>query len=222
MFKRFIAFIMALMMIGCTAALAAEYPCEGIANASSVRVRKKAASSGAQVTTLKKGETVQVLGETVKNNGDIWYQVETEKGKKGYVLGDYLSIPETALIEAAESSENAVMMKLTVKAHCSDYNSVGNNWTQYYEWNGIQAQDGKAEGYVAPDVELIVYTRVREQDQKPDTTMETTSYIPTAEDMENGFVITQKIKVTENNGKFKDHSAYWTVTFTFEPIEKEL
>ena len=218
MFKRFVAFIMALMM-GCAAAMAAEYPCEGIANASSVRVRKKAASSGAQLTTLKKGEVVQVLGETVKNNGDIWYQIETEKGKKGYVLGDYLSIPETALIEAAQNSEDAVMMKLTVKARCKDYNHVGKEWTQYYEWNGIQAKDGKAEGFVAPDVELIVYSRIREQDQKPDTTMETTSYIPTADDVANGFTITQEIKVTENNGNYKDHSAYWTVTFTFEPME---
>lgn len=208
-----------LLIIFCLPAHAHEYPCEGIANASNVRVRKKASSSGSQILTLKKGEIVQVTEETVKQNGDIWYKIETAKGKTGYVLGDYLSIPETALIEAAESSEQAVMMKLTVKARCSDYNSVGKNWTQYYEWNGIQAQDGKAEAWVAPDVELIVYSRVREQDQKPDTTMETTSYTPTAEDVENGFTITQEIKVTENNGKYKDHSAYWTVTFTFETIK---
>mgnify|MGYP003292017968 CR=1 FL=1 len=215
--RRFIVILFAVLLLPLFSALAHEYPCEGIANASNVRVRKKASSSGAQVLTLKKGEAVQITEETVKQNGDIWYKVETAKGKTGYVLGDYLSIPETALIEAAESSENAVMMKLTAKAYCSDYNSVGKNWTQYYEWNGIQAQDGKAEAWVAPDVELIVYSRVREQDQKPDTTMETTSYTPTADDMENGFTITQEIKVTENNGKYKDHSAYWTVTFTFEP-----
>lgn len=218
--RKYVCLLMVLVMFSlCLPVLAHEYPCEGIANASSVRVRKKAASSGDQLTTLKKGETVQILGETVKNNGDIWYQVETQKGKKGYVLGDYISIPETALIEAAESSDDAVMMQLKVTARCSNYNSVGKNWTQYYEWNGIQAQDGKAEAWVAPDVELIVYSRVREQDQKPDTTMETTSYIPTMDDMENGFSITQEIKVTENNGKYKDQSAYWTITFTFKPIK---
>lgn len=198
-------------------ALAHEYPCTGIANASSVRVRKKAASSGAQVTTLKKGEEVQVLGEAVKNNGDIWYQVETAKGKKGYVLGDYLSIPETALIDAAQSSEDAVMMKLTVKATCKDYNSVGKNWTQYYEWNGLQVQEEEMEVTLAPDTEFILYARIREQDSKPDTATEKTSYFPTAQELESGFTVSQKITVTENSGKYKDNAAYWTVTFTFEP-----
>lgn len=218
MFKRFVAFIMALMM-GCAAAMAAEYPCEGIANASSVRVRKKAASSGAQLTTLKKGEVVQVLGETVKNNGDIWYQIETEKGKKGYVLGDYLSIPETALIEAAQNSEDAVMMKLTVKASCKDYNGVGKNWTQYHEWNGIKIEDDATEVTLAPEIEFTIYSRIREQDSKPDTATDKISYVPTIEELENGFVVTQKITVTENGGKNNGNSAYWTVTFTFEPME---
>jgi len=219
MFKRFTAFVMVLIMIGCAVALATEYPCEGVANASSVRVRKKAASSGKQVTTLKKGETVQVLGETVKTNGDIWYQVETENGKKGYVLGDYLSIPETALIEAAENSEDAIKMKMTVKASCKDYNSVGKNWTQYHEWNGIKIEDGSMEVILAPEIEFTVYSRIREQDSKPDTSTDKVSYLPTAEEIENGFTVTQKIEVTENGGKYKNNIAYWTVTFTFEPMK---
>lgn len=220
LYKRIFVFLTLFLLIISTSCAALEYPCTGIANASSVRVRKKSSTSGAQVTTLKKGESVTVLEETVKNNGDIWYKIETQKGKTGYILSDYLSIPETDRITAAENAENAVQMQLTISAHCSDYNSVGKKWTQYYEWNGMQAQDGTMTAYVAPDVELSVYARIREQDSAPDTNTEKTLYTPTAEEALNGFEVTQKIAVTENGGKYKGNTAYWTITFTFAPISE--
>ena len=209
-----------LLMTACFSAFSIEYPCEGAANAASVRVRKKASTSGDQLTTLKKGETVTVLEEIIKENGDVWYKIETAKGKTGYVLSDYLSVPEKELIEAAEKNAKGVKMQLKITASCKDYNSVGKNWTHYYEWNGIKVEDEKMEAFVAPEVELAVYARVREQDSKPETTTEKTYYSPTEEDTKNGFTITQKIKVTENAGKYSGNSATWTITYTFTPVKK--
>lgn len=209
-----------LLLIGTLCpAMAVTYPCEGVANTVDVRVRKTASTQAKQVATLKKSESVTVLGEEVKKNGDVWYQVETSKGKTGYVLSDYLSIPETELIQAAQESPDAALMHLKVKASCRDANSVGNKWTQYYEWNGVTLVKGEAESFVAPEVELTLYVRIREQDSKPDTSMEKVTYLPTAEDIANGFVVTQTLRVTENSGRYKGNVAVWKVEYNFTPAE---
>lgn len=219
--RRWITLLLTLFLLLSAAmpVMAATYPCEGVANTLSVRVRKKTTTQAQKVATLEKGESVTVLGEEIKKNGDIWYQVETSKGKAGYVLSDYLSIPETDRIQAAQESPHAAMMHLKVKASCRNTNSVGKKWTHYYEWNGVSLADGNAESYVAPDVEFTLYVRIREQDSKPDTSIEKLTYLPTAEDVANGFMLTQTLRVTENAGKYKGNVAVWTVEFTFTPVE---
>lgn len=221
MSRRWMIGLLALLLVLCitSMAIAATYPCEGVANTLSVRVRKKTTTQAKQVTTLDKGESVTVLGEEIKKNGDVWYQVETAKGKTGYVLSDYLSIPETELIQAAQNSPDATLMSVKVKASCRDTNSVGKKWTQYYEWNGVTVANEEAEGFVAPGVDLTLYVRIREQDSKPDTAMEKVTYQPTAEDVTNGFVVTQTLRVEENSGKYKGNVAVWTVEHTFTPVE---
>lgn len=218
--RRWMASLLALLLLLSTvSALASAYPCEGVANTLSVRVRKKATTQADQVGTLDKGESVTVLGEEIKKNGDVWYQVETAKGKTGYVLSDYLSIPETELIQAAQDSPEATRMFLKVKASCRDTNSVGKKWTHYYEWNGVTVVKEQADSFVAPGVELTLYARIREQDSKPDTAMEKLTYMPTAEEVTNGFVVTQTLRITENSGKYKGNVAVWTVEYTFTPAK---
>lgn len=209
----------ALLCLLAAACLAVEYPREGVANTKSVRMRKKASSSGDRIGELKEGETVTVLEEIVHKNGNVWYKVKTAKGKQGYVLSDYLSVPEVERIEAAENGEGAQRMKLKVHAGCSDKNQVGHNWTQYYEWNGVKVNEGEMEAYAAPGAELSLYVRIREQDDKPDTTMDTLLHTPTADELKNGFELTQTIRVTENAGKYKGNTAVWKVTYTFMPAE---
>ena len=219
--KRWMAGLLTLFLLLCTmsAATAVTYPCEGVSNTLSVRVRKTASTQAKQVATLDKGESVTVLSEETKKNGDVWYQVETAKGKTGYVLSDYLSIPEVELIQTAQESPDATLMRLKIKAACRDANSVGNKWTQYYEWNGVTLVKGEAESFVAPEVELTLYARIREQDSKPDTAMEKVTYLPTTDDIVNGFVVTQTLRVTENAGRYKGNVAVWTVEYIFTPAE---
>lgn len=221
--RRWMLILMTLLLLLSTAstAMAATYPCEGVSNTLSVRVRKKSTTQSKQVATLDKGECVTVLGEEIKKNGDVWYQVETAKGKTGYVLSDYLSIPETELIQGAKDSPDAALMRLKVRASCGNVNGVGKKWTHYYEWNGVTLVKGEAEGFVAPDVTLTLYARIREQDSKPDTAMEKMTYLPTAEDVANGFVVTKTLRVTENAGRYKGKTAVWTVEYTFTPVEPD-
>jgi len=109
-------------------------------------------------------------------------------------------------------------MSLSIKASCADHNGVGKNWTQYYAWNGIQVHDDKAqEVTLAPGVEFTVYSRIREQDTRPDTNMEKTLYTPTEDELVQGFTVEQTITVTENSGKKKGNKAVWNVVFTFKP-----
>ena len=49
--------------------------------------------------------------------------------------------------------------------------------------------------------------------------MEKVTYLPTAEDIANGFEVTQTLRVTENGGRYKGNVAVWTVTFMFTPAE---
>ena len=210
---------MVLICMACGNCQAVEYPCEGVANTKSVRIRKKASTSGERSGELKNGETVTVLEEIVHKNGNVWYKIKTVKGKTGYVLSDYLSVPEMDRIEAAQNSPDARSMKLKVHAGCSDKNQVGHNWTQYFEWNGVKVNEGEMVAYAAPGVEFSLYARIREQDEKPDTTMDTLLHTPTAEELENGFQLMQTIKVTENAGTYKGNAAVWKVTYTFIPAE---
>lgn len=221
--KRWMAIFLTLFLLLSIVpvAMAATYPCEGVANTLSVRVRKKTTTQSKQVATLDKGEIVTVLAEEIKKNGDVWYQVETAHGKTGYVLSDYLSIPETERIQAAQASPDAALMGLKVRASCRNTNGVGKKWTHYYEWNGVTLVKGEAEGFVAPDVELTLYARIREQDSKPDTATENLTYLPTAEDVANGFVLTKTLRVTENAGRYKGKTAVWTVEYTFTPAEPD-
>lgn len=221
MSKRLMASLLAVLLLLSAVPMAAAvtYPCEGVANAVNVRVRKKSSTQANQIGTLDKDETVTVLGDEVKKNGDIWYYVETSGGRKGYVLSDYLSVPETELIQAAQDSPDAALMHLTVKASCRNTNHVGENWTHYYEWNGVTVVDGEMDVFVAPEVELTLYARIRERDGKPDTGTEKLTYLPTMEDAVSGFVVTQTVRVEENSGKYSGKAAVWTVEYIFTPAE---
>ena len=92
MLKRLTVCLLLLCLL-CSVALAADYPCSGIANAKDVRLRAKASTSGKIVTTLAKGTAVTVL-KAIAIGNNTWYKVATDKGKTGYILSDYLSVPE--------------------------------------------------------------------------------------------------------------------------------
>ena len=54
-------------------------------------VRKAANKSSGKIVTLeKKGTEVTILEETRDDSGQVWYYIQTPKGKKGYIRSDLL------------------------------------------------------------------------------------------------------------------------------------
>ena len=222
-FRKAIFIILTFVLVSVLSfSMALTFPCEGIANTQDVKVRAKSSTSAKVIAKLKKGDAISVQEEIQSKNGDVWYRVETAKGKTGYILSDFLSIAETDRIQAAQNSDQAAIMYLTVNAHCSDYNGVGKNWTQYFEWNGIQVQkEPSFRVTLGAGIDFTVYSRIREQDKKPDTGMEKTIYSPTAEELSSGFTVKQTLRIAENTGKSKGNIAEWTVEFVFTPVQPE-
>lgn len=60
----------------------------------SVNVRSEASTAGVAVTAVNAGDVVTVTGEPVEADGFIWYPVRLEDGTEGWVVGDFLDLPE--------------------------------------------------------------------------------------------------------------------------------
>ncbi len=98
----------------------------------------------------------------------------------------------------------------------SGYNNVGKAWTFYYELNGEKIDKAGSTADFIPGKEYTFYARIKEQDGKPDTGTNTVKYTPTESDLLNGFTVQQKVKVSENGGKYRGHSVTWTITWTIK------
>ena len=96
------------------------------------------------------------------------------------------------------------------------YNNVGKAWTFYYELNGEKIDKAGSTADFIPGKEYTFYARIKEQDGKPDTGTNTVKYTPTESDLLNGFIVQQKVKVSENGGKYRGHSVTWTITWTIK------
>lgn len=59
-----------------------------------VNVRSDASTSGTAVTAVNTGDVVTVTGEPVEADGYSWYPVRLEDGTEGWVVGEFLDIPE--------------------------------------------------------------------------------------------------------------------------------
>ena len=100
----------------------------------------------------------------------------------------------------------------------SSYNNVGNQWTFYYELDGSPIDKAGCRCDFVAGKEYKFYTRIKEQDAKPDTGTNTVKYTPTPEDIIRGFKVEQRIKVAENGGKYKGKAVTWTVIWNIKPL----
>lgn len=64
----------------------------GAKTTASAAVYKSASDTSGKVTTLSKGTSVSVLAtKYLKDTGEMWYQVKTSSGAKGWARGAYIS-----------------------------------------------------------------------------------------------------------------------------------
>ena len=122
----------------------------------------------------------------------------------------------TATPKASAGSGKETGMTLSVSASCSDYNHVGEKWTQVYSVNGKRVTDGKTVALRAGD-EITVSAKITEGDSNPDEGTNEKTYVVTKDDLAKGFRITFNVTVEENGGRYKGSKATWRVTFSFKP-----
>lgn len=59
-----------------------------------VNVRPEASTSGAPLTVANTGDALTITGDPVEAEGYQWYPVTLEDGTEGWIVGDFLDIPE--------------------------------------------------------------------------------------------------------------------------------
>ena len=63
----------------------------GTVTSDNVKVRKSASTSSDQVSSVKKGATVDILGEETDESGTIWYKIKVKGDETGYIRNDLVS-----------------------------------------------------------------------------------------------------------------------------------
>ena len=68
------------------------FPFQAYTNKKGVNVRTKPDKSAKRVAQLSKNISVSCISESTNQTGELWYEVVTENGKKGYIRSDFLDI----------------------------------------------------------------------------------------------------------------------------------
>ena len=188
------------------------YPAEGVTNTTRVKIRQKTSQKSKLVKTIqKKGQEITVEGEEEDASGNLWYSITTPKGTQGFMLAEYVDVPDTEAIEAADKSSEKAAMTVTIKAEAGNMGGLGKNWTKFYKVNGVLTDPRKGAATVAPNVEFSLMTIVKKGDA---VGIERTDYTPTEDEVKNGFTVSQAITAEH---KAKGKSAEWSVSYTFTP-----
>ena len=127
--------------------------------------------------------------------------------------------PQTVLTraggaEAAVTRSAPRRMTVSVSASCSNYNHVGNEWSQSFAVNGSAVRSGSAVTLQAGD-QVTVSARIEEADKRPDVGTGQTSRTVTEADLANGFSLSLDVTVRENGGRYSGNTCTWRVTFSF-------
>ena len=95
-----------------------QYPANGKTNVADVNVRVKTDKKSRLVTTIKKkGTAVVVKGDSVAEDGMVWYEIEYN-GKEGFVRSDFINIEEKSEADAVSGGElyGLVIKKLATRS----------------------------------------------------------------------------------------------------------
>ena len=115
-------------------------------------------------------------------------------------------------------STKAKGMEVVASASCSDYNSVGNNWSYVFYINGKKVGETSKIELTAGD-EITVKAVVTDNDKSPDIGTDYSKYTVTDKDVKTGFTINFNVKVRENKGRYTGKTATWKIRFKFTPTK---
>ena len=77
-----------------------------------VNVRELASADGSEIGRLERGQQLTVIGETLDENGVVWYEVQLSDGTLGYIRSDLLMTTEEAEAQrsAAPKTQDAQLI----------------------------------------------------------------------------------------------------------------
>ena len=173
---------------------------------------------------------------------NVWYgdQVTIEistgtykdlNGSKNKTVALTFTMPEAAKAQATakptakptekptkKPSTKAKTMEVDATATCSDYNSVGNNWTYVFYVNGKKIGANSKVELTAGD-EITVKAIVTENDKSPDVGTNNSKHTVTEKEIKDGFTINFNVKVRENKGRYTGNTATWKISYKFAPAK---
>ena len=62
----------------------------GTVKTSNVKVRSSASTTASQVSSLREGDTIDIVDEATDASGYVWYKIRVNKSEKGYVRSDLI------------------------------------------------------------------------------------------------------------------------------------
>lgn len=107
--------------------------------------------------------------------------------------------------------------KVTATARMDSNNSVGNDWSYYYEVNGSPVGSGFTL-YLEDGERIDLYAKCVESDSIPDIGTNAVYVFADKSQFETGFYVEVPVTVKENRGRYSGNTANFTVTFDFAPI----
>ncbi|MBQ8031734.1 MAG: SH3 domain-containing protein, partial [Butyrivibrio sp.] len=63
----------------------------GTVKTSNVKVRSSASTTASQVSSLREGDTIDIVDEATDASGYVWYKIRVNKSEYGYVRSDLVS-----------------------------------------------------------------------------------------------------------------------------------
>lgn len=109
-------------------------------------------------------------------------------------------------------------MNVSASASCSNYNSVGNNWSYAFYINDKQVGANSKLDVSVGDV-ITVKAKVTENDKYPDVGTESKRYTVSDKDVKDGFTIGFSVNVREDRGRYAGRVATWKISFKFTPAK---
>ena len=79
----------------------------GTVSQDNVKVRESASTTSAQVSSLKKGNTIEIVDEATDASGYVWYKIRVNKSEYGYVRSDLVSKAGGSSSSSSSTTSNA-------------------------------------------------------------------------------------------------------------------
>ena len=149
---------------------------------------------------------------TIEIAKDVYSEYNQSDYKTVAIIFSDPALEEEEVIPATAGKSKT--MNVSVTASCSNYNSVGNEWSKEFYVNGSLVKSGSQVSLIVGD-KVTVKAVITEEDKSPDIGTNSETHTVTQADLDKGFSLSFSVDVQENKGRYSGRIATWSVTFRF-------